>query len=62
MMKPPARKRKEPPKYSESGLGLSDIEDEKEVDEAAPRGRKLAKFMESDEELTGEGDDERQEE
>ena len=61
-MKPPARKRKEPPKYSESGLGLSDIEDDKEVEEAAPCGRKLAKFMESDEELTGDGDDEKPEE
>ena len=59
-MKPPARKRKEPPKYSESSLGLSDIEDiedDDEEEEAADHGRKIAKFMESEEEITGDGDD-----
>ena len=59
-MKPPARKRKGPPKYAESALGLSDFEDDKddqEVEEATSHDRKLAKFMESDEEVFEEGDD-----
>ena len=59
-MKPPARKRKGPPKYSESALGLSDVEEDKddqEVEEATCHERKLAKFMESDEEVFEEGDD-----
>ena len=56
-MKPQARKRKEPTKYSENSLGLSDLEDDNEVEEAAPSERKVAKFMESDEEVFGEEDD-----